>query len=213
MQMSFTKEDMTHMREWLYDYINDHCIERVGPDDNLLQGKLPNTYYSWQFYLRRGLFNSEFLTFSGLLFWEMFAQKYNEKPFQIAGLETAATPLIVGITMTARMLDVRVNSFSIRKERKEYGLRNRFEGTPNEDPVLLVDDMCNSKNSLLLAKQYVEEEGLSLYNQAFVLVNKNVHGEDDTDKYIGDQMKVRSLFNATEFPLSYQLYHAKKSIL
>ena len=49
-------------------------------------------------------------------------------PFQIGGLETAATPLLVAITLTGAQRGISVNAFIVRKERKATGVGKRIEG-------------------------------------------------------------------------------------
>lgn len=189
---------------WVLHYINENCIYRVKPGDRLLDGKIPGTFYTWQFYLRRGLTNPEFLRAVTRLFWMRFEPLFEDNEFQIAGIETGATPLVAALVLTSPSC----SSFIIRENQKAYGLRNRFEGIIDYGlPVLLVDDMCNSKNTLFKAVKYCREGGLSLYDCGFTLVNKDVDGtHPDHDKYIGENFKVASLFTLKDFDLSYAAY-------
>jgi hypothetical protein len=162
--------EVEDLRGWLRQYINEYCIYRVKPEDPLLYGNLPNSRYSWQFYLRRGLTNGEVLRVVAKLFWEQFLPLYEAKPFQLAGIETGATPLAAALAFSG---PPGLNCFMIRQDPKKYGLYNRFEGIVDYDlPVLLVDDLCGSKKSMLKASWRCAENGLSLYNCAFAVVNK-----------------------------------------
>ena len=213
-KMTFTEDEINEMRTYLFNFINDNCIERRPPGDrNFVLMTHDGNLYDWQFYLRRMLFNSRYLTYTGMLFWTRYADEFKQYPFQIAGLETGSTPLIVGLAMTAPSFGVNVNAFSIRKDRKRYGLYNRMEGIVTNDPIMLVDDMCNSKNTMLIAKRYCEEEELPIYHKAFSVVNKNILETDSKnyDKHIGPSLQVDSLFYIDEFDLSYIQYHDKKS--
>lgn len=201
-----------YMTEWLHQYINHYCIHRVPPGEPFLPGKIPGTTYSWQFYLRRGLFNSTFLNYVGCLFWDRFAEEYRSTPFQIAGMETGSTPIIVGLTMTAALFEIEVNSFSIRAERKKYGLMNMIEGIPNNLPVMVVDDLCNSKNTILRSKQVIEEEGLDIYKTFFTIVNKKPDKTNKHDKYIGDDVDIHSLFYLSDFDTSWGSYNLKREL-
>jgi orotate phosphoribosyltransferase len=203
-------EALEEARQWLRAYIEYNCIYRVPYDEEPLPGKEPDVRYTWQFYLRRGLFNNRFLGTVGSLFWEQFKDLYAEEPFQIMGLETGSTPLIVGIVMTAPFYGIDVNAVSIRAERKKYGLKNRFEGVINYHlPVMIVDDMCNSKTTLLRAMKYCVDEGLHIYKYGFAIVNKDVDGtHSDHDKYIGEGYEIKSLFNISEFILDHEDYLA-----
>ena len=68
--------------------------------------------------------------------------------FQLSGLETASTPMIVGIPIYAQVFGVNLNGFSIRKEQKTYAMKNWLEGGATEQPVMLMDDLSNSGDSL-----------------------------------------------------------------
>ena len=200
------------MREWLRNYINHTCIYRVKPEAQKLIGKAPNSFYTWQFYLRRGLFNAKFLNMVGVLFWYQFAERYRNVPFQVTGLETGATPILGAIAMTSHLFDIDVNVISTRANRKKYGLLNRFEGIIVYNlPVMIVDDMCNSKDTIIRCMNYVSDEGLQICNEGWTIVNKDVDGiHPDHDKYIGDTgLKIRSIFTLSEFDLSWNDYISK----
>jgi orotate phosphoribosyltransferase len=212
MEITVDEELVQKMRDWLRDYINHACIYRVKPDEPKLVGKARNTFYTWQFYLRRGLFNAKFLNMVGILFWYEYAEKYKETPFQVTGLETGATPILSAITMTSHLFDIDVNVISTRAERKKYGLKNRFEGIIDYSlPVLIVDDMCNSKDTLLRCINHVAAEGLQVCEEGWVIVNKDMDGSHaDHDKYIGDGgFKVNSIFKISDFEPKWDDYITK----
>jgi orotate phosphoribosyltransferase len=187
------------LHAWVKSYIDEKCIIR----NTVMPGKLPGTTYTWIFYLRRGLFNHEFLSAVAQMFYYKVEKDIGHFNFQIAGLETASTPMLSSFPIIGRIFKKNINAFSIRKEKKEYGLRNWIEGIPNDKPVLLIDDLCNSSNSLLKAKQILENEKLTVLNYAFVLVNKTVHIENTEDKYLKSNIKMISLFNLNDFKLKY----------
>jgi orotate phosphoribosyltransferase len=187
------------LHAWVKSYIDEKCIIR----NTVMPGKLPGTTYTWIFYLRRGLFNHEFLSAVAQMFYYKVEKDIGHFNFQIAGLETASTPMLSSFPIIGRIFKKNINAFSIRKEKKEYGLRNWIEGIPNDKPVLLIDDLCNSSNSLLKAKQILENEKLPVLNYAFVLVNKTVHIENTEDKYLKSNIKMISLFNLNDFKLKY----------
>ena len=187
-----------YMKDWLYHYIDDYCIDRRDlRDENITQP------YSYMFYMRKGLFNTTFLNYVGYLFWDKYSKIYKETPFQIAGLETGATPLIIGILMTSSAFDITgFNCFSIRKEIKKYGLKQRFEGIVHEDlPVLLVDDLCNEGEAIILAKYYIEEANLKLYKNAFTVVSNDDFKEFEVD----------SIHKKDDFYCSFQNHQLNKS--
>lgn len=75
---------------------------------------------------------------------EFFARYKNLYPFQVGGLEVAAIPIIAAIVMKSKQLGLPVNGFFIRKSRKKSGRLNMIEGTLNDKPIILVDDLINS---------------------------------------------------------------------
>ncbi|CAB5221371.1 PyrE Orotate phosphoribosyltransferase [uncultured Caudovirales phage] len=215
--MNITEQEHNQMYDSLRDYINEVCIIRrpTGNKDFVLKSTVAGQNYEWQFYMRRGLMNPMFLRYVSLLFWEKYAEQWHKEKFQIAGLETGSTPLIVGLALHAHLFDVDISAFSIRKDRKKYGMLNRFEGLVElNTPVMLVDDLCNSKNTLQIAKKYCEEEGHTLYHTAFTVVNKNILPTDSSsyDKYIGSELKVDSLFHHDDFELMYEDYIKAKNV-
>lgn len=214
--MKLHEDVEVYMWEWLRDYINENCLVRIPFDQTPLPGKKPGTTYIWQFYMRRGLFDSTFLNYVGCLFWNKFADQYRAKPFQIAGLETGSTPLIVGITTTATLFDIKVNSFSIRAERKKYGLLNIFEGIVDSNlPVLIVDDLSNSKDTINRARSICKQEGLSLLDDVFTIVHKEMgvtkglHFNYMSTKVTTD-ITYNYLFAMNQFDLTYEAYMNKK---
>ena len=210
-----------YMKEWLYEYINHNCIYRVGPNEDPLPPLHPSHApdgYTWLILSRKGLLNGKFLNFLGLLFWDHFADKYKEKPFQIAGLETACIPMISSIAMTAPSFGIEdLNCFYVRKNEKEYGLKQRFEGFIEYDkPVLVVDDFYNSRSTFLVVKHFIEKEGLELHENAFAIINKQWELYDNkADEYRlkykaeSECIDIISLFNVTDFDLTYNKYMLK----
>jgi hypothetical protein len=142
--MDYNEYDELHF--WTKNYIEKNCLIR----NRVMPGKIPGTTYTWIFYLRNGLFNHEFLSAVSQMFIHKVKHEIGQFNFQISGLETGSTPLLAGIPLIARVFDLNINSFSIRKEQKTYGLLNWIEGMPNEKPVMLIDDLCNSSISKII---------------------------------------------------------------
>jgi orotate phosphoribosyltransferase len=184
------------------EYIDKNCIVR----DTRMPGKAPGTWYSWIFYMRRGLLDRAFMSAISKLFIYRINQEIGHFDFQIAGLETGATPLVVALPIHLHRHKIDVHSFSIRKEKKKYGLLNWIEGVPNDKPVLLVDDLCNSSMSMRQAYNVLKEEGIPTLPWAFSVVNKYNHGVHDpirgvTDMYLPHDMRVVTLFRMDDFNL------------
>ena len=189
---------------WQYtrNYIDAKCLIR----NRKMPGKAKGSTYTWMFYLRNGLFDPEFAFAIGKMFIYKMERLDPEMNFQISGLETAATPLVLGIAMTAKYHGKDINAFIVRKDRKTYGLLNALEGIPNKKLCVLVDDLCNSGRSMARAFDVLEEEGIEVANLAFSIVNKSnsTHSVErqTTDMYLPKGMGVVSLFSLDDFGLT-----------
>lgn len=184
------------------DFIDQKCIVR----NTMMPSKRPGEYYSWMFYLRRGLFNRDFLHSISILFLDKVEKEIGHFDFQVSGLETASTPMLAVLPLVAQMKGINLHSFSIRKERKEYGLLNWIEGIPNNKPVMLIDDLCNSSMSMKKAYDILLKEKLSPFPYAYAIVNKvnkKVHIEKrkNTDMYLPENIRMLYQYDLDDFNL------------
>jgi orotate phosphoribosyltransferase len=148
---------------------------------------------------------------AGLLFDMMvkdIGDNFISSKFQIVGMETSSIPLIVAIQQYALKYDVELNGFSIRKNRKNYGLFNLINGTPKTDePFVMVDDLLNSGatfNACLDTCMY--EFNIETAGACYSIVDISPNAVKDEDYnvfYNGEYIQVRSLFKKTEFNLEY----------
>lgn len=130
----------------------------------------------------------------------MFLHKFSDRgPYQIAGMEVAAIPLIIGIALRSVRSGAAINACIIRKERKSYGLGKAIEGSLNDHPVILVDDILNSGSSMEKARVALAREGKTV-REAFVLIDYRSRKGLAWRKKHG--IKVISLFTLTDFDLS-----------
>lgn len=193
-----------------YNILHNYCAVHINKDaiwrsknGETIPGKAPGTQYTWQFYLRKVLFNPEIATAVSMMYLHKIEKEIGNFDFQIAGLETASTPLIMSIVMVAMQNGIKLNAFSVRKNQKEYGLRNWIEGIPDPDlPVMVCDDLCNSQSSMAFAKNIIEDHGLFVMNKAFSVVNKR-NNPDGKDFNLPDHMEVIHLFSLDDFGLKY----------
>ena len=201
MNYRITDSEFQELFEYTRDYINKNCIIRY----KFLPGKAPGSFYTWMFYLRRCLFNHNYLTAIGKMFIYKFERIDPSFNFQITGLETAATPIVTALPLIAKQYDIDLNAFIVRKTRKEYGLLNLIEGLPNDKPALMVDDLSHSTSSLARCCQLLFDENIPVYDRAFVVVSKTNKIENvKKDKYIYDNnLKIVNLFNLNDFGLNY----------
>ena len=110
----------------------------------------------WLFDFRRVILRAEVLDAIAELFWERCKGAY---PFQIGGVEVAAIPLIAGCVLKMREKGRTANGFFIRKSRKKSGLLRMIEGALTDDPIVLVDDLMHSGNSILRQVEVLEALG------------------------------------------------------
>lgn len=195
--------------EQVRDYINEFCLVR----NTKMPGKIPGTTYTWCFYLRNGLFNPGFMTTIAQMFVYKIQKEIGHFNFQLAGLETASTPMLSGIPVTTRgLFKIEMNAFSIRKNQKEYALQNWIEGIPNHLPVMIIDDLCNSSMSMkkcydVIKATRVNDKQLEILDHAFCIVNKvnkKVHDEvrSKSDMYLPSSIKMISLYDLDDFNLA-----------
>jgi orotate phosphoribosyltransferase len=202
---AISTEHYETLRAWTKQYIIDHCL--IFDYNNRIKSKVPGEYYQWIFMLRRGLYNPKFLSAISQMVLYHLDGIFPDNDYQLSGRETAAAPMIAGISLVARMFDKDINGFIVRKARKDYGLGNMIEGMPNDHQVVLVDDLANSSNSLRMAYDEVMAEGLNVAPVAFVLVNKShseIHDERrmQTDMFLPPSIQILSLFTLEDFGLT-----------
>ncbi len=189
--------------QWGKDYVNARCIERRDRA-HAMPALAPGKTYTWMFLPRRGLYNPEFLRAVVQMFEFRIAKVIGNFNFQLAGVESAATPIIVGCQLLLGL-----PGFSVRKDQKTYGIKNWVEGVPKSGiPVLLVDDLCNSSKSLRHGYDVCKIEKLPILTWAFVLinkVNKQVHSEHRrlSDMYLPPEIKVIYLWDLDDFNLAH----------
>lgn len=198
-----TDSEYEELKVWVHRYIDTKCIVR----DTKMPSKQPGKYYTWMFYLRRGLFNHEFVSAVSQMFLYQMERQDVLLDFQLSGLETASTPLLVGIPLIARVYGDDINAFVVRKERKEYGLLNTIEGLPNTKLTVMLDDLCNSSMSLNKCFNELNRLNIPVASKAFTIVNKsNKHIHDDqrhrSDMYLPSDIEVISLFTLDDFNLN-----------
>ena len=198
-----SEDEYNECKEFLRNYINKYCIVR----NTRMPGKAKDTWYSWMFYLRRGLFNPDFNIAVAKMFIAKMERIDPEFNFQITGLETAAAPMLAAIPMVAKLYGIDLNAYIVRKTRKEYGLLNVFEGRPNQKVSVILDDLCNSGRAMAQCYRVLDNENMEVASVAFAIVNKSngaVHNDQrlNGDMYLPQDIQVVSLFTLDDFGLS-----------
>jgi orotate phosphoribosyltransferase len=119
-------------------------------------------------------------------------------PKSVGGLELAAVPLATAITMKSTMNGrhgVGIKSFIVRKNPKKHGLQKKIEGEI-ESPIVIVDDVVTSGNSVMDAVTAVIEEG---FNVAHVVCVIDREEEGITNVLKEKHIKYSSLFTHSDF--------------
>jgi orotate phosphoribosyltransferase len=194
---------------YVRNLINDTCIQRVPKNSRELP-KMGGGFYTWQFYLRNALLDATCLRLIGEDFWNKNETLFRERPFQVAGLESACVPLLVAIVLEAAKRGIKVNAFTIRKTRKEYGLRNIIEGCPTSEPVFFVDDLTSPQHNAFWAVMNVLQlQGLKINLFGYVLVLKKMATEPRVIETSMGFMTIQSLFTLSDFDLAFEEYNNK----
>ncbi|MCX5902225.1 MAG: orotate phosphoribosyltransferase [Proteobacteria bacterium] len=125
-----------------------------------------------------------------------------ELPVQaIGGLTLGADPIASAVAYTAFLNKKKINSFVIRKERKEHGLKKLVEGDVQPgDRVVIVDDVITTGGSTIRAIEAAREEGLEVV-KTVVLVDREEGGREEIVKCISS---VEALFTKTELLEAYR---------
>jgi len=152
----------------------------------------------WLIDMRRLFMDAKLLDAIADLFWEMCA---DAMPFQVGGMEVAAIPLLSAILIKSVARGTPVNGFIIRKERKTYGAGGLIEGTLNNAPIVIVDDLLNSGSSMEKVRVILEGEKKSI---AFVFVLIDYHSAKGEVWRGQHGIPVRSAFSLSEFGLSIE---------
>ncbi len=153
----------------------------------------------WLIDLRPLFLNLEALSHLSKLFWERYE---NAGPFQLAAMEVAAIPLMTALQLSGLKRGRKLNGFIIRKDRKEYGTARNIEGIVTNEPVILVDDLLNSGESLERARAVIEQESATLKEIFVVIDYKSEQGLFWRDQH---SVSVQSLFVLSDFNLSMNM--------
>lgn len=141
----------TDLLQHLKDSIAKHAF--VTEDEQYIHGS-GGAPQRWLFDFRKIILQPAILDAYATLFIETHKHKL---PFQVAGLEVAAIPLVTAIVMKSASTSSPINGFFIRKSRKKSGLLNMVEGTVLDEKVILVDDILNSGGTFLRQMHVIDD--------------------------------------------------------
>jgi orotate phosphoribosyltransferase len=213
--MLLDDKDKETITKELYTFIDKNCLFRTNPETSYYEEFAPGRLYpsypsknpiTHQFYLRRLTHNGKMLFFLTALFFDDLARKINSgeesSRIQLAGLETSSIPIMIGMQQYAAANKIFMNTFSIRKQRKNYGLFNLIDGIPNEDPVIIVDDIFNSGSTVSRCLDVCEYElNLKPANNIYSIIKFN--SQTQKVKYKDNEMNLFSIFSLEDFDTRY----------
>ena len=215
--MLLQEDDKTKLRSILYDFIDLNCLWRANPDKVYFEGLPPGKTYgknikslnTHQFFLRNLTHNPIMVSYACMLIADRIITSIQEKReysrFQFAGLETSSIPLISALQQYFMNLgehSIPINSFIVRKERKDYGLFNLIDGIPEPNvPVMYIDDLINKASTISKVHYAIHYEfGLTPTKNLYTIMQMrdlNLLKIDDND------IVINSLFNKHEFDVTY----------
>lgn len=152
----------------------------------------------WMLDLRRAMLDPHTIALIAELLWERMEALY---PFQIAGMETAAVPLITALQLAARARGKNINGIIVRKEKKTSGLGRLIEGNLDDTPLIVLDDIVNSAQSLEKVRVVMIDIGVSVA-AVFALVDfQSRRGLEWRTRH---QIPVQALFTVADLGLQLE---------
>lgn len=202
-----TPEQRADHLQWCREFIDHHCIFRSPPRQlHLVTGD--GGLNAWQFYLPVAMLDQEFSYRVGLLFWDRFAEAYEQRPFQICGCASGGALVACAIQAAAYDFGSAVNAFVAKKAAKTYGLGNWLEGVVPDLPVMLVDDVVGSKKTLTTQGERLRGFGLELYPEAFAVASCKLTPPLALE-VPGQTITIETLLGPHDFTKPYERYTAK----
>ncbi len=173
----------------------------------LIKNKENNIFFTsndWNrlFDFRRAFLRWESLKEFSSYFWNKYESEY---PFQIWWLELSSIPLIIWIVLEWFSRGKNVNSFFIRKERKQSWLWNKIEWEVNKEKIIIVDDLFNSWESIRKVNSSLKEINREI---CFVYVFVNFWNLDWKNYLKSEKIKIEHEFTLSDFWLDI-FWHSK----
>lgn len=166
--------------------------------DRMMFGKRPGDRYRWQFYMSHVTQNGPMMRYV-CNEWERKLHDHNINPqeIQFAGKHWSSLPILGAVAY-----HFNVNTFSVREERKTYGLHNLIEGTVDNKPVLIVDAVSNSTNTFQFVQDHLRTQDIPVMDKCLCILNKK---RKDDAGYLWDQssqQEIISLVSLCQIDLS-----------
>ncbi len=104
----------------------------------------------------------------------------------VGGLTMGADPMACAVSLVSFLSKKNIASFSIRKEKKEHGLKKLVEGDVQPgDPVVIVEDVITTGASTIKAIEAAKNYGLNVL-KVVALVDRQEGGRDQIRKHVAD---------------------------
>ena len=131
---------------------------------------------------------------------------------QISGVEQASVPIITAILMTAKSVGIDLHAFTVRKERKAFGLENYIEGTPNPQlPAVFIDDLTSPNHATLWHWiRIVTQARLRFYPRSFVVIYKGNRAELKDIPTTRGNLGIDAIYTLEDFDMTWEHYHGNK---
>ena len=163
------------------------CMQRG--DITLASGKKTDFYFDG----RLVTLNPEGLE----LLSKIALEHIGERCDAVGGPTSGADPMVAGIGLAARQVGRSIQTFFVRKEKKDHGMQKSIEGPdlPAGAKVAIIDDTATSGGSLLRAAHAVQEFSEATPILALVLVDRE---EGAREKVEGAGLEFVTIFNRSE---------------
>jgi orotate phosphoribosyltransferase len=164
------------------------------PIFKLASGKLSNYYID----CRKTTHSSEGKYLIGNIIYDMIKDLDVQA---IGGLTMGADPVSCAVSYASFINKQNIASFSIRKERKEHGLKKVIEGDVKKgDRVIIVEDVITTGGSTIKAIESAQNEGLEVV-KVIALVDREEGGREEVLKHVPD---VKSICTKSELMEAYK---------
>jgi outer membrane protein assembly factor BamB len=181
------------VRAKLVSFLREYSVIRGGDEPIVSATGQP---IQWLIDTRVALFNPEMSFAIASLFWEYLAKRL---PFQLCCVELTGIPLLTAIQSFAFRRGCSVSGFVIRKERKDTGRRRQIEGIVNDLPIIFLDDIVNSGDSIERADVALSNIGRKI---SHVVALVDFGTSRIGDKLLRDGVHLRSLIRLEELGVS-----------
>lgn len=193
--------------QWLADYIEHKAVLRCPPGELLLTSANGGNC-AWQFYFPVATLDPEFQRRMAHLFWMGFAEPYKAHPFQICACETGGVPVACALQAAAYAARQAVPVFALKKQPKDYGLKNWIEGMVDpRRPVLLIDDVVGHGRTLRQAAERLRSFELEVMGTFAIAAVKEVLPA--SFKLAEREVPITTLLGPEVFAKSHEQYVAK----